>query len=228
LRQAYDYWQDQPGSYSFPKPAPPKKDGIAPCSDHQHPTNRHSPPFASPLLSLRQKERTRLAIHNLHPPQRGHGAFTHQCSPGTQPTNLRPPRRLNSRSMLQGYPSQGYNSASITALEEIPRFIWHSLGALRPKYRPVPPFILTAGSGRGPASEAHSFSQSALSPNSPVELCAPAYAALRCLRLPPAPGSIASSPVHPKAQYVRPFPILQPCPFGGPVLSIEKTTLRAW
>lgn len=23
MRQAYDYWQDQPGSYSFPKPAPP-------------------------------------------------------------------------------------------------------------------------------------------------------------------------------------------------------------
>ena len=49
---------------------------------------------------------------------------------------------------------------------------------LRPKYLPVPPFFFYSryppGSGRGPKT--HSFSQSAPSPSSPVEFCAPAYA----------------------------------------------------
>jgi hypothetical protein len=106
------------------------------------------------------------------------------------------------------------------------RILWHNLTSCVPNIFPSPPF--SSGSGRGPASEAHSFSQSAPSPNSPVEWCAPAYAGqVLCYAFPPKTGSIASSPAHPKAQYVRPAPILQPCPFGGPVLSIEQTSQRA-
>lgn len=149
--------------------------------------------------------------------------------PNVPPTlnhHLRP-RGTNSRSVLQGYPSQGTPRFRSASSGRILRIFWHNPTACVPNIFPSPPF--SSGSGRGPASEAHSFSQSALSPNSPVEWCAPAYAGqVLCYAFPPAPGSIASSPAHPKAPYVRPVPILQPCPFGGPVLSIEETSQRAW
>lgn len=143
------------------------------------------------------------------------------------------PQRTNSRSVLQGYPLRFWAPLRSARL---PWFFRHNPKACVPNIDPPPPW---SGSGRGPASEAHSFSQSALPqfPSRVVAVCTRLCGTV-LQRLPPTPGSIASSPAHPKAPYVRPNPFLQPCPFGGPVLLFSAAAaqltlssaelLRAW
>ena len=105
--------------------------------------------------------------------------------PRTNPPNLRPPRRLDSRSLLQGYPLRFWAPLSISSFRGSSGTL---LDNLRPKYRPVLP------SG----SFVFSPISVALPVLSPVE-CAPAYAAKDvCVMTVPHlqhPGSIASSPL---------------------------------
>ena len=106
-------------------------------------------------------------------------------------------RGTNSRSVIQGIPHQG-----------IPRFdqLWKNFAVLlaqpyglRPKYRPVPPFY------------------SALSPNSPVEWCAPAYAGHKCYVTPsPPPGPIASFPCTSQSPIRAPSSHFAAVPLWGP------------
>src|ERR1700694_59265 len=126
----------------------------------------------------------------------------------TTPQYLTP--RTNSRSALQGYPLRFWAPLRSAPSAVHPTLVPASQISTRP------PLLLESGLGppctrRRPTS----FSQSERSPFHQSK-CA-TYVGHVYYASPP-PGSIASSPARPRPLPVRPNSVLQPCPFGGPVL----------
>lgn len=187
------------------------------------PTSRHPHPAIPPLIPTHrrdgQREGTHAKNHQHHPRNRPKRTGTQPGAPpiggrtmdavpiampppARDPNHLRP-REFDSRSVLQGYPIRvhpAFDSASAQGR------IRSRGTTLRPasQISTRPPLQTVAGAPRAgptvsvnprPPPHPHASSRS-----SATRLCEPTdYLKM----LPPLPDPIASSPVHPKAPYVR-------------------------
>lgn len=180
---------DQYGWMQHSHPNPPSSRRAAtregPCKPTRHPTDPNPGTHSQPRGPWRRP-------HDVPP------TLNHHLHPKT-----------NSRSVLQGYPLRFWAPLRSARL---PWFFRHNPKACVPNIDPPPP---CPGSGRGPASETHSFSQSAL-PQFPsrVVVCTRLCGTV-LISLPPLPGPSHHPPYTPKPHTCDQIPFCSRAPMGA-------------